>query len=208
MRRRKHIPTLTITPEQHAVLQHAPNVYLVGLMGAGKSTVGRILAQTLQRNFIDSDDEIIARTGTTIATIFEYEGEAGFREREARVIAELTLQTNMVLATGGGAALRPDNRAHLSERGWVVYLSTTPERLVQRTRHDRSRPLLQTGDPLATLRQLYDIRHPLYQSIADFEVITGAGQVSHVAQQIINALLEHIQQNQQNQSTSSTERPS
>lgn len=195
MRRRKQLPILHISPEQRTALQHAPNVYLIGLMGAGKSTVGRIIAHTLQREFIDSDDEIIKRTGTTIATIFEYEGEAGFREREARVIAELTQKSNMVLATGGGAALREDNRQHLSERGWVVYLSTTPERLVQRTRHDRSRPLLQTGDPLATLRQLYDTRHPLYQSIADFEVITGAGQVSHVAQQIINALLEHVQNN-------------
>ena len=109
---RKKYPPLPITAEQRVILQNAPNVYLIGLMGAGKSTVGRILAQALQRDFVDSDDEIIARTGTTIGTIFEIEGEAGFREREARVIADLTKRHDLVLATGGGAVLRTENREH------------------------------------------------------------------------------------------------
>jgi 3-dehydroquinate synthase len=193
MSRKKH-PPLPITAEQRVILQNAPNVYLIGLMGAGKSTVGRILAQALERDFIDSDDEITARTGTTITTIFEIEGEAGFREREARVIADLIERSNLILATGGGAILRTENRECLKKNGWVVYLSTTPERLLYRTRHDKSRPLLQNGDPLATLKSLYDIRHPIYHELADFEVTTGAGQVGQVAMQIIQALIQHTAQ--------------
>lgn len=188
---RKKNPPLPLTAEQRVILQNAPNVYLIGLMGAGKSTVGRILAQALQRDFVDSDDEIIARTGTTINTIFEIEGEAGFREREARAIADLTQRSHLVLATGGGAVLRPDNREHLKANGWVVYLWTTPERLLHRTRHDKGRPLLQNSNPLGTLRSLYDIRHPIYHELADFEVTTGAGQVGQVATQIIQALIQH-----------------
>lgn len=194
--RKRFIPHLPLTNEQKVLLTQAPNVYLVGLMGAGKSTVGRILAQALKRPFIDSDEEIIARTGASIATIFELEGEAGFREREARVIQDLTLKQNVVLATGGGAILSEPSRALLKKNGFVVYLSSTPERLLVRTRYDKKRPLLQQEDPLAILKKLHEIRHPLYLETAHVEMKTGSGQVNQVAMQVVEALIQHIVQQQ------------
>ncbi len=143
------------------------NIYLVGLMGAGKTTVGKRLARKLNWEFYDSDHEIEARTGARIPIIFEIEGEAGFRLREARVIEELTKLTGIVLSTGGGVVLNADNRARLKENGFVVYLDTPPELLWERTRLDRNRPLLQTPDPLGRLRELYTERHPLYCEVAD-----------------------------------------
>lgn len=194
MSRKKHFPTPSLSTEHRRILKDAPNIYLIGLMGAGKSTVGRILANALQRPFVDSDDEIVSRTGAAIATIFEIEGESGFRDRESRVIGELTEKKGIVMATGGGAILREENRQVLQNNGWVVYLSTSPERLMQRVKRDKSRPLLQNVDPLATLRNLHNVRHPLYQSIAHMELTTGTGQVSHVAEQIIQALVHHMNQ--------------
>lgn len=139
-------------------------------MGAGKTTIGRILAKRLGARFVDSDHEIELRTGVRIPTIFEIEGEDGFRRREAQVIAELTVQDGLVLATGGGVVLDPANREKLKAGGLVVYLSVPPEALFERLRHDRSRPLLQVEDPLARLRELHAQRDPLYREIADIVV--------------------------------------
>ncbi len=149
------------------------NIFLVGLMGAGKTTVGKLLARQLGKTFIDADHEIEARTGVKIPVIFEIEGEAGFRKREETVIADLVEQHNLVLGTGGGAVLSPSSRLLLAKHGTVVYLRATPEQLYERTRHDRNRPLLQTEDPLARLKELYRLRDPLYREVADLVVDTG-----------------------------------
>ena len=186
---------LAITPAQKALLNQAPNIYLIGLMGAGKSTAGRLLAQTMGREFYDSDDEIVKRTGASIPTIFEIEGEAGFREREQRMIAELCAKKSVILGTGGGAILREANREALKNTGWVVYLSTSPERRINRTRYDKNRPLLQTANPLSVLTQLYEVRHPIYQDLADIVITTGAGHVTHVVAHIIEQLIARIGQN-------------
>ena len=186
---------LAITPAQKALLKQAPNIDLIGLMGAGKSTAGRLLAQTMGREFYDSDDEIVKRTGASIPTIFEIEGEAGFREREQRMIAELCAKKSVILGTGGGAILREANREALKNTGWVVYLSTSPERLINRTRYDKNRPLLQTANPLSVLTQLYEVRHPIYQDLADIVITTGAGHVTHVVAHIIEQLIARIGQN-------------
>jgi len=154
------------------------NIFLVGLMGAGKTTVGRMLARYYGRDFHDSDHEIEARTGVRIPYIFEVEGETGFRKREEGVIADLCGLDDIVLATGGGAVLSALNRDTLRRNGIVVYLRGTPEHLYERTRHDRNRPLLQTDDPLAKLRELYKVRDPLYREVADIVVDTGRQSVS------------------------------
>ncbi len=159
-------------------------VFLVGPMGAGKSTVGRFLAEELSLRFVDSDSEIEARTGADIPWIFDVEGEAGFRERERQVIEEMTNWDGIVLATGGGAVLAPENRAALSNRGFVVYLYTSVEEQVQRTRRDRKRPLLQGVDPEATLRGLMELRDPLYREIADVVVDTDEGNPKALAQRL------------------------
>lgn len=142
------------------------NIFLVGPMGAGKTTVGRQLAKLLDRTFYDSDREIERRTGATIALIFELEDEVGFRKREQEMIDELTLKSNIVLATGGGAVLSSENRHHLHERGHVIYLRADAEHLYKRTYRDKSRPLLQTDDPLKTIRELLQRREPLYREVA------------------------------------------
>jgi len=154
-------------------------------MGAGKSAVGRHLARALHLSFVDSDDEIEARTGVDIPFIFEKEGEAGFRKREAAVIDDLSKMDGVVLATGGGAIVDPDSRSRLGGRGFVVYLYTTVDQQVQRTRKGRERPLLENADPRATLRELLDWRDPLYREIADIVVATDGRKVTAVASEII-----------------------
>jgi shikimate kinase len=149
------------------------NIYLVGLMGAGKTSVGRVLAKRLRKTFLDSDHEIEARTGVRIPVIFEIEGEAGFRRREVAVVQELVTQTDIVLATGGGVILDPQNRRALHATGTVIYLRASPNELWLRTRHDRNRPLLQTADPLARLQQLHAERDALYRETAHLIVDTG-----------------------------------
>jgi shikimate kinase len=149
------------------------NIFLVGLMGAGKTTVGKLLAKHLHKTFVDSDHEIEKRTGVNIPLIFELEGEAGFRARETAMIAELTAMTDIVLATGGGAVLNPQNRENLRRNGTVVYLHAKVRDLWQRTRHDKSRPLLQTADPQAKLNELFLQRDPLYRDVADIIIDTG-----------------------------------
>lgn len=142
-------------------------------MGAGKTTVGRMLAKRLGRLFLDSDHEIVERTGVPIPTIFEIEGEDGFRRREAQTIYDLTGGSGLVLATGGGVVINPENRQRLHDTGWVVYLNVPPRLLYERTRHDRNRPLLQVDDPLVRLEELYAIRDPLYRETAHM-VIDGS----------------------------------
>lgn len=146
-------------------------------MGAGKTTVGRQLAKRLGRRFYDSDHEIVDRTGVAIPTIFEIEGEDGFRRREVQTIAEMSEMDNIVLATGGGVVLNPENRKKLNETGWVVYLNVPPVLLYERTKHDRNRPLLQTADPLRKLEELHAMRDPLYREAAHI-VVEGAGLVA------------------------------
>ncbi len=157
-------------------------------MGAGKTTVGRQLARRLGRPFYDSDHEIVERTGVPIPTIFEIEGEDGFRRREAQTIRELTEDDGLVLATGGGVVLRAENRERLHDTGWVVYLNVPPVLLYERTRNDRNRPLLQVADPLTRLEELYTLRDPLYRETAHL-VVDG----SHlVASGIVQYLLREF----------------
>lgn len=152
---------------------HNSNVFLVGLMGAGKSTIGRHLAKSLGLEFVDSDHEIERRTGASIPLIFDVEGENGFRQREKKIIDELTQREGIVLATGGGVVLDHDNRTWLRERGRVIYLFATVGQLLARTAKDRNRPLLQTPDPRARLQELLQNRDALYREVADMVVDTG-----------------------------------
>jgi len=162
----------------------ADNIFLVGPMGSGKSAVGRQLAGRLGLAFFDSDAEIESRTGVDIPYIFEKEGEAGFRLREREIIDVLTARTGVVLATGGGAVLDPETRARLRSRGCVVYLRTSVDQQLARTRRSGHRPLLRTADPRVTLRQLFEQRAPLYQDVADLTVDTDGRKVRTVVEHI------------------------
>jgi len=164
------------------------NVFLVGLMGSGKTTIGRLLARRLGKRFVDSDHAIEARTGASIPWIFEIEGEASFRRREAEMIRELTGHEGIVLATGGGAVLDPASRALLAERGTVIYLRAGIGSILQRTSHDKNRPLLQTADPRRKLEQLLAQREPLYREIADLVIDTGRPNVQSMVQTILEQL--------------------
>ena len=157
-------------------------------MGAGKSAVGRQLAKALHMSFFDSDDEIEARTGVDIPFIFEKEGEAGFRKREARVIDDLSAKDGIVLATGGGAIMDAKNRSHLGARGFVVYLYTSVEHQVRRTLKGRERPMLANGDSREILEQLMNVRDPLYREIADLIVATDGRKVKAVADEILDKM--------------------
>ncbi len=160
--------------------------FLVGPMGAGKSTIGRQLARQLGLQFLDSDREIEERTGVDIPLIFELEGETGFRAREKAVIDELTARPGIVLATGGGAILDPENRRHLGTRGCVVYLHTSVDHQLKRTERDRNRPLLQTEDPRARLEELMRIREPLYRETADIVIDTDGCRIRDVVKDIVS----------------------
>ena len=164
------------------------SLFLTGPMGAGKSTIGRQLSRQLDLPFHDSDHEIETRTGVDIPLIFELEGEAGFRKRECIVIDELTQLPGIVLATGGGAILDVQNRAHLSSRGKVIYLHASVNQQLKRTRMDRNRPLLQTENPRARLEQLMAIRDPLYREIAALVIDTDGMRVRDVVNKIVQTL--------------------
>ena len=165
-------------------MSKANNIFLVGPMGAGKTTIGRHLATLLHRRFVDVDHEIEKRTGVSIPVIFEIEGEAGFRRRESTLVDELSRDEGIVLATGGGAVLMEENRRVLKERGTVVYLQADIETLVERTRRDRNRPLLQTEDPRGKIEELLRQREPIYREVADVVVDTGQRAPSSVARDV------------------------
>jgi 3-dehydroquinate synthase len=164
------------------------SIFLVGLMGAGKTTIGRALAKKLNKRFVDSDHEIESRTGATIPVIFEIEGEESFRKREADVIRELSAQQDIVLATGGGAILRAETRAYLKQRGTVIYLRAGINQILQRTGRDKNRPLLQTADPRRKLEELSRQRDPYYREVADFVIETGRPNVQFLVQAILSQL--------------------
>ena len=164
------------------------SLILVGMMGAGKTTVGRLLARRLKLDFHDSDEEIERRCGVRIPVIFDIEGEAGFRARESQVIAELCALENAVLATGGGVVLAEANRRVIAARGVVVYLHARPAHLWQRVRNDRNRPLLATADPRKKLDALYAERDPLYREVADLVVDTGKQSVQLLAKDLLTRL--------------------
>jgi shikimate kinase / 3-dehydroquinate synthase len=164
------------------------NIFLVGLMGSGKTTIGRILARRLGLRFVDSDHEIESRTGATIPWIFEIEGEASFRQREAEVIGDLTAQPGIVLATGGGAILNERSRAFLKERGTVIYLRANVASILARTSHDKNRPLLQTADPRQLLEKMAEQREPYYLEVADLVIETGRPNVQSMVQTILAQL--------------------
>ncbi len=168
------------------------NIFLVGLMGAGKTSVGKILARRLGKTFYDSDHQIERATGVKVTVIFDIEGEAGFRAREAKAIAELVTHSDIVLATGGGAVLSAANRRLLTEHGTVVYLRATAADLWARTRHDKNRPLLKAADdPLARLKELFEERDPLYRAAADIVVDTGDQSLTSLAHKLEHRLLQH-----------------
>jgi shikimate kinase len=164
------------------------NIFLVGLMAVGKTTVGRLLADELAMPFFDTDRVVEEKAGAEIAWIFDVEGEAGFREREVQVVDELTARHGVVLATGGGVVLREENRRNLAARGTVIYLDSPIDRLVERTRRDKRRPLLQNGDARATLRRLAEVRGPLYASIADYRFCADRHSAKSLASEIANRL--------------------
>lgn len=174
-----------LTPDQ------ARCIILVGMPGSGKTTVGRELAKRLGLRFVDCDHEIEARTGVKIPTIFEIEGEDGFRRRETQTLDDLTRESDMVLATGGGAVINPVNRALLSERGIVIYLNVPPQVLWERTRNDRNRPLLQVADPKGRLQQLHVVRDPFYRETAHLIMDGGRG-TPHAMVRIIEKELQDL----------------
>lgn len=172
------------------------SIFLIGPMGAGKTTMGRQLAKKLHLDFYDSDKVVEERTGATIPLIFELEGEAGFRQREQAIIDEFTQKNNLVLATGGGAILRDVNRQHLKSRGIVIYLHSDIAHLMERIRHDKNRPLLQTPDPEAKLREIMAQREPLYRETAHITINTGDVSIRAAIQAILDRLKNHQQQAQ------------
>lgn len=167
-------------------MSETSRIFLVGPMGAGKTTVGRRLAKSLHRKFLDADHELERRTGVKIPVIFEIEGEHGFRAREKRLIDELTEIEDIVLATGGGAILDADSRRALTGRGFVVYLHAPIAKLLARTRADTNRPLLQTSDPAQRMRELLEQREPLYREVADLIIDTGALTLSDIVKKILS----------------------
>ncbi len=169
-------------------MRHPQNIFLIGPMGAGKSAVGRQLAKLLHLSFVDSDDEIETRTGVDIPFIFEKEGEDGFRKREAKVIDDLSAMESVILATGGGAVVDPQNRSRLGARGFVVYLYTTVDQQLARTQKGRERPMLANGDSRKILEDLMAVRDPLYREIADLTVETDGRKVKAVASEILERL--------------------
>ncbi len=170
------------------------NIILVGLMGSGKTSVGKVLARLLGKEFVDSDHEIERVTGVRVPVIFEIEGEAGFRARERKMIAEIVARDNILLATGGGAVLSKENRELLHTHGTVIYLRAPVKSLLKRTQRDRSRPLLQVPDPAAKLTELYEQRDPLYREVAHLIVDTSNQSVRTLAGQIEAKLMAYVNQ--------------
>ncbi len=175
------------------------NIFIVGPMGVGKSTISRHIAEILNKTFLDSDSEIEKRSGAKIPLIFEYEGEKGFRKREQAVIADLTANQNIVLSTGGGVVLNAENRKYLQTRGYVIYLHAGVDDLLKRTAHSYNRPLLQTANRREKLKQLLLERHPLYKSVADVTIETGHRSI----RQVIKIVLKHLKKVMNNENINS-----
>lgn len=171
-----------------------PAIYLVGPMGAGKTTIGKLLAKQLNREFVDCDWHIVQQTGADIPWIFEKEGEAGFRERETRALSELVALPKIVMATGGGAVGLPENRA-LLKNGLVIYLEASVDVQLARTKKDKNRPLLQSDNPRVVLETLYAKRHPLYLEVADLVVPTGRLYPKQMVADILVRLDEYLAKN-------------
>lgn len=171
----------------HHTLPRMQRIFLIGPMGSGKTTIGKLIAASMGYDFIDSDREIEERTGVSIPTIFHYEGEDGFRDRETQIIEELSRRERIVLATGGGAVLRPENRKTLSERGFVVYLKVSVRVQLMRTSKDKNRPLLQTPDPRKTLTEMAKLRAPLYEGTSDFAINTDHIRTKALKARVIKA---------------------
>lgn len=169
----------------------ARNIILVGPMGAGKTTIGKQLAQQLGREFYDSDRVIEEHTGANIPLIFELEGETGFRKREKNILAELLQKNDIVLATGGGVVLDQENRELLSKSGFVIYLNAPLSQLINRTSKDKNRPLLQTDDPQKKLEEILSVRDPLYREVADEIIKTDVSPVRNVVKKIITLVKKH-----------------
>jgi shikimate kinase len=180
----------TLENQTQARVDVPGSIFLVGMMGAGKTSVGRVLAKRLQKTFYDSDHVIEDRTGVKIPVIFEIEGEVGFRVRESALVDELTALRDIVLATGGGAVLSEKNRDRLRTRGTVVYLRASVRDLLNRTRHDKNRPLVQAADPRARLTELYEKRDPLYREVAHLTVDTGNQSLTSLVNRLCQLLLE------------------
>ena len=169
-------------------MKSVQRIFLIGPMGAGKTTIGRQLANVLNLEFADSDHEVESRTGVNIPTIFDLEGEEGFRKREQMMIDELTQRDNLVLATGGGAVIKQENREYLQQRGTVIYLHCNIDQLLERTKKDKNRPLLQTEDPRKIFEQLIAVREPLYRETADLVINTNKQSIIHTANVIMKEL--------------------
>ena len=165
---------------------HLDNLYFIGPMGCGKTTIGKKLARKINYEFFDSDEAVESKTGATVATIFEMEGEEGFRRREQEIIAELTRKKGIVLSTGGGAILNEDNRQRLSENGFVVYLKASEDLLLSRIAGDHRRPLMKTDDPLGKIRELLQVRGPIYEETADLIVTTDGCSINQIINKIYN----------------------
>ncbi|MAH73156.1 MAG: shikimate kinase [Cellvibrionales bacterium TMED49] len=166
------------------------NIFLVGAMGSGKSSVGRALAETLRRSFLDVDTEIESRTGANIQWIFDMDGEEGFRDRESKIFSLLISENaSAVIATGGGIVLREENRRLLLDHGLVIYLSASSQQLYQRTRKDRKRPLLQVADRKSVIEKLLEERDPLYRQVADIVINSGHGRLSHSVRKLAEKIL-------------------
>lgn len=164
------------------------NIFLIGPMGSGKTTIGRQLATHLHMQFYDADREIEKKTGVDIALIFEIEGEESFRRREVKIIEELACRDNIILATGGGVVIDAQNRAFLKKHGYIVYLESSPEKLFERTAKDKKRPLLNTEDRMVTIRELLEKRSPLYEEIADLIICTNNSPIKQIVNKISQQL--------------------
>jgi shikimate kinase len=187
-------PCSTVCAAPRASLPYDTPIFLVGMMGAGKTTIGRSLARVLGREFVDLDHELESRCGVRIPLIFEIEGEAGFRKRESAALAQCASRRDVVLATGGGAILAEENRAVLREQGIVIYLRASVDELYRRTCRDRNRPLLATADPRATLRDLLARREPLYTQVAHLTIETGCIPVSTLVKHLVPKLQAYEKQ--------------
>ena len=170
------------------MVQETDNIILIGPMGAGKTTIGRQLAKKLSKEFYDSDHEIEKHTGADVSLIFELEGEEGFRKRESQLLKELVSNKNIVLSTGGGAVLDPENRKLLSDNGIIIYLKSTAEKLYRRIADDKRRPLIQTDDRLNKIKKILEEREPLYQSLANEIIETQELSIKQITQKILDLI--------------------